>query len=159
MQTVLYKFSAFVVICILVFGLGYLKGSKETEREYIEKLNLAQLENSNKIIEQERIMNDKQNEIVSDYIKQIEDLKNEHKKDTVTINNLRDTVNVPKCVSNTGKSSSGVSKKTGNNTGLKCYTESELLRKVERSLDLAREADELAVKYNALLKVCSEQNM
>ena len=159
MQVALYKFSAFAIIFILVFGLGYLKGSKAVEREYTEKLNHAQIENSRKIIEQERIMNDKQNEIVSDYIKQIEDLKNEHKKDTVTINNLRDTVTVPKCVSNKNTGSSGMSAKTSNKSNLKCYTESELLRKVERSLDLAREADELAVKYNALLKVCSEQNM
>lgn len=159
MQTVLYKFSAFVVICILIFGLGYLKGSKETEREYIEKLNLAQLENSNKIIEQERIMQSKQDQIVSDYLKQIEDMKNEHTKELITVSNLRDTVTVPKCVSNKNTGGSGVSAKTSNKSNLKCYTESELLRKVERSLDLAREADELAVKYNALLKVCSEQKM
>ena len=39
MQVVLYKFTAFMIACMLVFGLGYLKGCKATEREYIEKLN------------------------------------------------------------------------------------------------------------------------
>lgn len=159
MQTALFKFTAFMIACMLVFGLGYLKGCKATEREYTEKLNQAQIENSRKIIEQERIMQSKQDQIVSDYLKQIEDMKDEHTKELITVSNLRDTVTVPKCVSNKNTGSSGVSAKTSNKSNLKCYTESELLRKVERSLDLAREADELAVKYNALLKVCSEQNM
>ena len=115
-------------------------------------------------------MQSKQDQIVSDYLKQIEDMKDEHTKELITVSNLRDTVTVPKCVSNKNTGSSGVSAKTSNKSNLKCYTESELLRKVERSLDLAREeversldlareADELAVKYNALLKVCSEQKM
>ena len=33
MQVVLYKFTAFMIACMLVFGLGYLKGCKATERE------------------------------------------------------------------------------------------------------------------------------
>ena len=37
---------------------------------------------------------------------------------------------------------------------IRCYTESELLRKIESSLDIAKQCDELTVKYNALLKVC-----
>ena len=113
MQTALFKFTAFMIACMLVFGLGYLKGCKATEREYTEKLNQAQIENSRKIIEQERMMQSKQDQIVSDYLKQIEDMKDEHTKELITVSNLRD----------------------------------------------AREADELAVKYNALLKVCSEQKM
>ena len=37
-----------------------------------------------------------------------------------------------------------------------CYTRTELRSKIESTLAIAREADELAVKYNSLLKICGE---
>ena len=80
-------------------------------------------------------------------------MQNEHEKDIIDLNNLRDTVTV-KCVSNSSKTDKSVSGKAKDKSGVKCYTDSELQKKIERSLDIAGECDELAVKYNALLKVC-----
>lgn len=40
-----------------------------------------------------------------------------------------------------------------NSPELICYTKAELQRKIEGTLAIAREADELAVKYNSLLKI------
>ena len=47
---------------------------------------------------------------------------------------------------------------TGNKPDLICYTRTELQRKVKESLDLAKEADELAIKYRALLEVCTQKD-
>jgi hypothetical protein len=114
----------------------------------------AMIENNNRIIETERRLKEEQDKIVADYLNKIEVMQNEHEKDIIDLNNLRDTVNVPKCVSNGSKTDKSVSGKAKNQSGVKCYTDSELQKKIERSLVIAGECDELAVKYNALLKVC-----
>ena len=45
---------------------------------------------------------------------------------------------------------------TGTQSDLICYTRAELQSKVKRSLDLAKEADEIALKYRALVEVCTQ---
>ena len=81
-------------------------------------------------------------------------MQNEHEKDVINLNNLRDTVNVPKCVSNGSKTDKSVSGKAKNQSGIRCYTEAELQRKIEASLVIAGEADLMFEKYVALLKAC-----
>ena len=113
------------------------------------------IENNERIIETERRLKEEQDKIVADYLNKIEVMQNEHEKDIIDLNNLRDTVTV-KCVSNGSKTDKSVSGKAKNQSGIRCYTDTELQRKIERSLVIAKQCDELAVKYNALLKVCKE---
>ena len=47
--------------------------------------------------------------------------------------------------------------KAADRSGVKCYTDAELSRKIKASLDIAAECDELAIKYGALLKWCKVQ--
>lgn len=111
------------------------------------------IENNNRIIETERRLKEEQDRIVADYLNKIEVMQNEHEKDIIDLNNLRDTVTV-KCVSNGSKTDKSVSGKAKDKSGIRCYTDTELQRKIEESLVIAKQCDELTVKYNALLKIC-----
>ena len=113
------------------------------------------IENNNRIIETERRLKEEQDRIVADYLNKIEVMQNEHEKDVINLNNLRDTVTV-KCVSNGSKADKSVSGKAKNQSGVRCYTDSELQRKIEESLVIAGEADLMFEKYVALLKACKE---
>jgi len=149
--TRIFSFLLFIGFCITI---AYYKGYSACERDLTFKLQGAMIENNNRIIETERRLKEEQDKIVADYLNKIEVMQNEHKKDIIDLNNLRDTVNVHECMSNGSKTDKSVSGKTKDKSGVKCYTDSELQRKIERSLVIAGECDELAVKYNALLKVC-----
>ena len=146
-----FSFLLFIGFCITI---AYYKGYSACERDVTLKLQGAMIENNNRIIETERRLKEEQDRIVADYLNKSEVMQNEHEKDIIDLNNLRDTINVPKCVSNSSKTDKPVSGKTKSQSGVRCYTEAELQRKIERSLVIAGECDELAVKYNALLRVC-----
>ena len=145
-----FSFLLFIGFCITI---AYYKGYSACERDLTFKLQGAMIENNERIIETERRLKEEQDQIIADYLNKIEVMQNEHEKDIIDLNNLRDTVTV-KCVSNGSKTDKSVSGKAKNQSGIRCYTEAELLRKIEASLDIAKQCDELTVKYNALLKVC-----
>ena len=148
---------SFLLFIGFIIMTAYYKGYKACERDVALKLQNVTIEHNQKIIETERNLQNKQNQIVADYLQQISLLEAQHNEDKINLDNLRDAFDVKlNGMCNTNNSgSSTMSKKTGTQSNLKCYTESELLRKIERSLAIAREADELAVKYNTLLKTCS----
>ena len=149
-----FSFLLFIGFCITI---AYYKGYSACERDVALKLQNVTIEHNQKIIETERNLQNKQNQIVADYLQQISLLEAQHNEDKINLDNLRDAFDVKlDSMCNTNNSSSStMSTKTGTQSNLKCYTESELLRKIERSLAIAREADELAVKYNTLLRTCS----
>ena len=149
-----FSFLLFIGFCITI---AYYKGYKACERDMALKLQNVTIEHNQKIIETERNLQNKQNQIVADYLQQISLLEAQHNEDKINLDNLRDAFDVKlNGMCNTNNSgSSTVSTKTGTQSNLKCYTDSELQRKIERSLAIAREADELAIKYNTLLKTCS----
>ena len=149
-----FSFLLFIGFCITI---AYYKGYSACERDMALKLQNVTIEHNQKIIETERNLQNKQNQIVADYLQQISLLEAQHNEDKINLDNLRDAFDVKlDSMCNTNNSgSSTMSTKTGTQSNLKCYTESELLRKIERSLAIAREADELAVKYNTLLRTCS----
>ena len=101
-------------------------------------------------------MTDKQNEIVSEYLNYIDTLEKQHEQDKINMDNLRDviSVDIDKLCDNSNTNSSTVSAKATNQSKLKCYTNSELQRKIEKSLDITNECDKLSLKYNALLEWC-----
>ena len=145
-----FSFLLFIGFCITI---AYYKGYSACERDLTFKLQGAMIENNNRIIETERRLKEEQDRIVADYLNKIEVMQNEHEKDVINLNNLRDTVTV-KCVSNGSKTDKSVSEKAKNQSGIRCYTEAELQRKIERSLVIAGEADLMFEKYVALLKTC-----
>lgn len=149
-----FSFLLFIGFCITI---AYYKGYSACERDVALKLQNVTIEHSQKIIETERNLQNKQNQIVADYLQQISLLEAQHNEDKINLDNLRDAFDVKlNGMCNTNNSgSSTMSTKTGTQSNLKCYTKSELLRKIERSMAIAREADELAIKYNTLLKTCS----
>lgn len=147
-----FSFLLFIGFCITI---AYYKGYSACERDVAFKLQGAMIENNERIIETERRLKEEQDKIVADYLNKIEVMQNEHEKDIIDLNNLRDTVTV-KCVSNGSKTDKSVPGKTKNQSGVKCYTDSELQKKIERSLVIAGECDRLAERYNSLLEWCKK---
>lgn len=134
------------VIALCVVVSAYTFGYKCAYDTYEKMLIELEASNKTKIIERERAANEKQNEIVSNYLNQIEKLKNEK-----VVIKPSDTINPNRVCKQT---SAGMSTKTTNKSNITCYTDAELQRKIRESLDIAKEADELALKYKALVEVC-----
>jgi hypothetical protein len=78
------------------------------------------------------------------------------KKQIISAGSLRDVFSPrAECLPDTNKSSAaGMPAAPRTKPGIKCYTEPELLRKIERSMAIARECDQLALRYQALLAAC-----
>lgn len=141
---------AVVIIGVAIYGTGYYQGRDSM----LVKLDRQRLDNANNLIEVERRAQTKQNEIVAEYLKQIKDMESENEK--IKASAIRDTVVIKRNCMSDSKASAGVSAATGVKSNLRCYTEAELQSKIERSMAIARECDQLAVKYNTLLKTCKE---
>ena len=138
-------------------GLHYYRNGYETAtKKYDEVLRVESEKNYQKIIETERNLTDKQNEIVSEYLKYIDDLEKQHEQDKIDMDNLRDVISIDadKLCHNSNTHGSAMSTKATNQSKLRCYTNSELQRKIEKSLDITNECDKLSLKYNALLEWC-----
>ena len=156
MNSDLFKAFCFLIFLGFLILVAYEKGYSNCELKMQSEMREIELKNNKLIIEKERALRIEQDKIVNDYLETIETMRAKHEQDIIDLNNLRDTVNVHECVSNSGKTDKSVSGKAKDKSSIRCYTESELLRKIESSLDIAKQCDELAVKYNALLKVCKE---
>ena len=162
-------FDKFKLVCIgatgIIFiasyffvGLHYYRTGYETAtKKYDEVLRQESEKNYQKIIETERTLTDKQNSIVSEYLKYIDDLEKQHEQDKIDMDNLRDVISIDVdklCNNNSNSHSTAVSTKATNKSGIRCYTNSELQRKIKESLDITNECDKLSLKYNALLEWC-----
>ena len=139
-------------------GVHYYRNGYETAtKKYDEVLRLESEKNYQKIIETERNLTDKQNKIVSEYLNYIDELEKQHNEDVINIENLRDVISIDTdklCDNSSNTHSAAMPAKATNQSKLKCYTESELQRKIEKSLDITNECDKLSHKYNALLEWC-----
>ena len=162
-------FDKFKLVCIgvtgIIFiasyffvGLHYYRSGYETAtKKYDEVLRVESEKNYQKIIETERNLTDKQNKIVSEYLKYIDTLEKQHEQDKIDMDNLRDVISVDTdklCNNKSTSNSTTMPAKTTNQSHLKCYSESELQRKIKESLDITNECDKLAIKYNSLLEWC-----
>ena len=154
MNSDLFKAFCFLIFLGFLILVAYEKGYSNCELKMQSEMREVELKNSKLIIEKERALRIEQDKIVNDYLETIETMRAKHEQDIINLNNLRDTVNVPKCVSNSSKTDKSVSGKAKDKSGIRCYTEAELQRKIERSLAIAGEADLMFEKYLALLKVC-----
>lgn len=138
-------------------GVHYYRNGYETAtKKYDEVLRVESEKNYQKIIETERNLTDKQNRIVSEYLNYIDKLEKQHEQDKIDMDNLRDVISIDadKLCHNSNTNSSAMPAKAANQSKLKCYTNSELQRKIKESLDITNECDKLSHKYNALLEWC-----
>lgn len=99
-------FDKFKLVCIgatgIIFiasyffvGVHYYRSGYETAtKKYDEVLRQESEKNYQKIIETERNLTDKQNKIVSEYLRHIDDLEKQHEQDKIDIENLRDVINI-----------------------------------------------------------------
>ena len=162
-------FDKFKLVCIgatgIIFiasyffvGVHYYRNGYETAtKKYDEVLRQESEKNYQKIIETERNLTDKQNKIVSEYLKYIDDLEKQHNEDVINIENLRDVISIDAdklCNNNSNSHSTAMPPKATNQSKLRCYTNSELQRKIEKSLDITNECDRLAARFNSLLEWC-----
>ena len=108
------------------------------------------------VLQTERQYRERENAIVKEYLDRIEILKEQYEKQIINAGSLRDVFSPrAECVPDTNKSSAaGMPTAPRTKPGIKCYTEPELLRKIERSMAIARECDQLALRYQALLAAC-----
>ena len=149
------------VTVIAVYGFGYYNCNKSWELRYSEFRTESEKQYNDLLKEKIAIDNanrEKVNKIESDFLKQIQDQRVKYEKD---IADLRANFK-PSGVHTDATSGVSVSRTDNDSTELICYTRGELQRKIESTLDIARECDELALKYNALLeiaggKTCTEE--
>ena len=155
------------ILALVFFAVFYsirLYTFNEVRKQYnqtIERLELEQLQNLQQLQSQQNI-------VVSGYLQKIKTLEGEHEKTLQELETAQfsNTVTGVNCVVSNAIHDSlhkdGGSQTTVQTTGDKpdliCYTRAELQRKVKESLDLAKEADELAIKYKALLDVCTQKD-
>lgn len=154
------------ILALVFFAVFYsirLYTFNEVRKQYnqtIEKLELEQLQNLQQLQHEQNI-------VVSGYLQKIKTLEGEHEKtlqelETAQFSNTVTGVNcvVSNAVNSLHKDSDSKAtvQTTGNKPDLVCYTRAELQRKVKESLAITKEADELAVKYRALLDVCTQKD-
>lgn len=155
------------ILALVFFAVFYsirLYTFNEVRKQYnqtIERLELEQLQNLQKLQSQQNI-------VVSGYLQKIKTLEGEHEKtlqelETAQFSNTVTGVNcvVSNAIHDSLHKDSGSQttvQTAGDKPDLICYTRAELQRKVKESLDLAKEADELAIKYRALLEVCTQKD-
>ena len=132
--------AAALAAVVLAYGIGRWQGSAAERRACEAELHAAELTAERQARETERKAQEAQNAIVQDYEHQIADYKRSIDS-YVDTDRLSDTSTCPK-----------LPKASGTQSGFVCYTPADIQRKIKESLDIAAECDELAIKYNALLK-------
>ena len=162
----LYAICGAVIITIVSCSYLYLSYRIECEVKdrYERKLQEFRAEELQNLQD----LQHEQNETVTAYLNEINILKQQHEQDVKEIENakFKDTVTVPvpfpviKHDTNCGLHENNNGAETvptaGTQSDLICYTRAELQSKIKRSLDITKECDELAKRYAALVKVCTQ---
>ena len=124
----------------LAYGLGRWQGSAAERRACEAEIHAAELTAERQARESERKAQEAQNAIVEDYERQVADYKRTIDS-YIDADRLSDT-----------STCKDLSKPSGTQPGLVCYTRADIQRKVEQSLALAAECDEIAIRYKAVVK-------
>lgn len=162
----LYAVCTAVVIALVSVSYVYLSYRIECEVKdrYERKLQEFRAEELQNLQD----LQHEQNETVTAYLNEINVLKQQHEQDLKEIENAKFkdaiTVNVPfpvikhdaDCGLHKNNNGAETVPTAGTKPDLICYTRAELQSKIKRSLDLAKEADEIALKYAALVEVCTK---
>ena len=161
----LYAICGAVIIALVSLSYVYLSYRIECEVKdrYERKLQEFRAEELQNLQD----LQHEQNETVTAYLNEINALKQQHEQDLKEIENAKFkdtiTVNVPfpvKPVSNCGMhkddNSEAAVPTAGTQSDLICYTRTELQRKIKDSLAITNECDQIAKRYEALVKVCTQ---
>ena len=128
---------------LMAFILGYEKGAEKVKRDMAIQA-AAQAEDAQ---QKERDMQARLNGITENYLHEIDEYKktiNAYAANDLAVNRLSGTHDCPPAVPG----------KAENKPGFVCYTPAELQSKIEASLAIAAECDELAIRYKALIESC-----
>lgn len=143
------------LFCLACFYCGYWCCSVQYSLE-IEEYKLSVEKQKNQLLEEisqkEKFSRETINKIERENLEKQEQLKNEYETIIADMHNKYVLADSVQCDSS--RSANSVQETKPNTSNLRCYTESELYRKIERSLAITKECDKLALDYNALLKVC-----
>lgn len=135
-----YLIAAAGAAVLMAFIVGYGKGAESVRRENAaESVRAAE-----QARQKEKDMQKKLNGITENYLHEIDEYKktiNAYAANDFSISRLSDA---RPCQSVPGD--------TADKPGFVCYTPADIQGKIKESLDIAAECDELAIKYNALLK-------
>lgn len=162
----LYAICGAVIIALVSASYVYLSYRIECEVKdrYERKLQEFRAEELQNLQD----LQHEQNETVTAYLNEINILKQQHEQDLKEIENakFKDTVTVPvpfpviRHDTNCGLHENNNGAETVPTAGVKsdliCYTRAELQRKIKDSLAITNECDELAKRYAALVKVCTQ---
>lgn len=162
----LYAICGAVIIALVSVSYVYLSYRIECEVKdrYERKLQEFRAEELQNLQD----LQHEQNETVTAYLNEINALKQQHEQDLKEIENakFKDTVTVPvpfpviKHDTNCGLHENNNGAETvptaGTQSDLICYTRADLQRKIKESLDITNECNELAKRYAALVKVCTQ---
>ena len=162
----LYAICTAVIIALVSLSYVYLSYRIECEVKdrYERKLQEFRAEELQNLQD----LQHEQNETVTAYLNEIKALKQQHEQDLKEIENakFKDTVTVPvpfpvvkhdaNCGLHENNNSAETVQTTGTQSDLICYTRAELQQKVARSLDITNECNEVAERYAALVKVCTQ---
>lgn len=143
------------LFCLACFYCGYWCCSVQYSLE-IEEYKVSAEKQKNQLLEEisqkEKFSRETINKIERENLVKQEQLKNDYETIIADMHNKYVLADSVQCDSS--RSSSNMQETKPNTSNLRCYTESELYRKIEKSLAITKECDKLALDYNALLKVC-----
>ena len=139
-RLIAYLSAAAIAAVVLAYGLGRWQGSAAERRACEAEIHAAELTAERQARETERKAQEAQNGIIQDYEHQIADYRRTIDS-YIDADRLSDTSTCPK-----------LPEASGAQSGLVCYTKSDISRKVAESLALAAECDEIAIRYKALVK-------
>ena len=139
-RLIAYLSTAAIAAVCLAYGIGRYQGSAAERRACEAEIHAAELTAERQARESERKAQEAQNAIITDYEHQIADYKRSIDS-YVDADRLSDTSTCPK-----------LPKASGAQSGLVCYTKSDISRKLAESLALAAECDEIAIRYKAVVK-------
>ena len=131
--------AALAAVC-LAYGLGRWQGSAAERRACEAEIHAAELTAERQARETERRAQEAQNAIITDYERQVADYKRTIDS-YIDADRLSDT-----------STCKDLPRASGAQSGLVCYTKSDISRKVAESLALAAECDQLAIRYRALVR-------
>lgn len=139
---------------LIVCGVGFLVGVGVTALKYENNIaeykldaEKAKSELIMKQVEADKAKREAVYQIESEYLKQLNDKDAHYEK---VIADMRNEFN-PSGVFDCSRNGECMPRKDGSTSEFVCYRTSELRSKITRTLAIGKEADELALKYNALL--------
>ena len=141
-RLIAYLSAAAIAAVVLAYAVGRFQGSAAERRACEAEIHAAELTAERQARETERKAQEAQNAIVQDYEHQIADYRRTVDA-YVDADRLSDT-----------STCKDLSKPSGAQPGLVCYSRADIQRKVAESMAIAAECDELAIRYKALVKAC-----